>query len=259
MRYLDRRFLFPVAGVTAWAQQPSPAAAEAEAALRVRVEQYYQLQVDKKFRQAEGMVAEDSKDDYYNRAKQDIRGFSIQQIELLDSNNRARVTIKGKISLKAALLGAQEFDLPLLSNWKLENGQWVWYVDRETRGQTPFGRITPPAGDTAKGAPVPPPRTGIDVKTLMSQVTVDSTTVTLNASHPEQAVTFTNHLPGSITLELTKPQMADILIELDKSALTAGETSAIRFRLTGHAKTSGVLRVVASPLNEVFEIQIHSN
>src|ERR1700691_5106919 len=97
MRYIDRRFLFPVAAVTAWAQQPAPAAAEAEAALRARVEQFYQLQVDKKFRQAEALVAEESKDDYYNRSKPDIKGFSIQEIQLLDDNTRARVTLKGKL------------------------------------------------------------------------------------------------------------------------------------------------------------------
>ena len=60
MRYIDRRFLFPVAAATAWAQQPSPATAEAEAALRARAEQFFQLQVDKKYRPAEAMVAEDT-------------------------------------------------------------------------------------------------------------------------------------------------------------------------------------------------------
>src|SRR5580692_1418161 len=102
MKHIDRRFLFPVAAVTAWAQQPSPAVAEVEAALRARVEQYYQLQVDKKFRQAEAMVAEDSKDDYYNRAKQDIKSFSIQQIEFRRDNSRARVTLKAKLVVRVA-------------------------------------------------------------------------------------------------------------------------------------------------------------
>jgi hypothetical protein len=257
MKYIDRRFLFPVAAVTAWAQQPSPAAAEVEAALRARVEQFYKLQVDKKFRQAEAMVADDSKDDYYNRAKQNIEGFSIQQIEFLDNNTRARVTIKGKVILRAAALGSQEFEMPLLTSWKVEDGQWVWYIDRENSGRTPFGPIKP-STDAAKGA-TPPPSPRIDVATLMSQVTVDHPAVTLNASQPEQTVTFTNHLPGPVSLELTKPELADVSIELEKSDLRSGETSVIRFRLTGKAKSAGVVRVLASPLNEVFEIQVHSN
>jgi hypothetical protein len=258
MKYMDRRFLFPVAAVTAWAQQPSPAAAEAEAALRARVGQFYKLQVDKKFRQAEAMIADDSKDDYYNRAKQNINGVSIQQIELLDNNTRAKVTVKAKVTLRAALIGAQEFELPLLTSWKVEDGQWVWYVDRETAGPTPFGKVNLTPADAAKGTPPPPPA-AMDVKTLKSQVTLDRSFVTLDASHREQTLTFTNHLPGPITLELTKPQLADVSVELEKSEVKGGETSEIRFRLTGPAKSSGVVSVLASPLNKTFEIQVQSN
>ena len=215
MKHIDRRFLFPVAAVTAWAQQPSPATAEAEAALRARVEEFYKLQVEKKYRQAESMVADDSKDDYYNRAKQNIEGFSIQQIELLGNNSRASVTIKGKVTLRAALLGAQQFELPLLSSWKVENGQWVWWVDPETKGRTPFGTIKPATpADTANGvAAIPPPPVAIDVKTLKNQVTLDSSSVILDASHPEQTLMFTNHLPGPIKLELIVPQLAGVSID----------------------------------------------
>src|SRR5580704_7107848 len=97
MRYIDRRFLFPVAAATAWAQQPSPAAAEAEAALRARAEQFFQLQVDKKYRPAEAMVADDTKDLYYNGKKFNITSFSIEKIEMLDDNAHARLTIKAKV------------------------------------------------------------------------------------------------------------------------------------------------------------------
>jgi hypothetical protein len=257
MKYIDRRFLFPVAAATAWAQQPSPVAAEAEAALRARVEQYYKLQVDKKFRQAEAMVAEDSKDEYYNRAKQDIKGFSIQQVEFLDNNTRARVTTKGRVVLREPHIGAQEFEFPLLTSWKIENGEWVWYIDPEISDRTPFGIIKPSTG-TAKGA-TPPAPVRMDVATLMNQVTLDTTSVTLNASNPVQTITVTNHLPGPISLELNKPQLGEVSIQIEKADLKAEEKSAVWFRLTGEAKSSGVVRLVASPLNKVFEIQVHSN
>jgi hypothetical protein len=257
MKHIDRRFLFPVAAVTAWAQQPSPAVAEAEAALRARVEQFYQLQVDKKFRQAEAMVAEDSKDDYYNRAKQDIKSFSIQQIEFRRDNSRARVTLKAKLVVRVALVGAQEFELPVTASWKIENGQWVWYIDKELASETPFGKMNPPA-DTARSAADRLPGR-IDPALLMNQVTVDSTSVVLDASKPVQTITVSNNLPGPIDLELTNPQPEGISIEVEKSTLKGGEKSAIRFRLTGKAQSSGVVRLVASPLNKVFEIQIHSN
>jgi hypothetical protein len=260
MKYIDRLFLFPVAAVsTVWAQQPSPAAAEAEAALRARVEQFYQFQVDKKFRQSESMVAEDSKDDYYNRAKQNIKRFSIEKIELMDDNTRATVTLKENIVLTAALIGSQAFDMPLIATWKVENGQWVWFLDPATKGQTPFGKFKAGPAEPATGNLVPLPVPSIEIEALKTQVTVDRESVTLNAAHPEDAVTFTNHMPGSITLELTKPQMAAVSVDLEKSNLKAGETGTIQFRLSGEAKSSGIVRVVAAPLNQVFEIQVRSN
>jgi len=261
MRYIDRKFLFPVVAATAWSQQPpqpSPAAAEAEAALRDRVAQFYQLQVDKKFRQVEDLVAEDTKDDYYNGAKPNIKGFSIQQIELLDDNKRARVTIKAKATLRVPQLAAQEFEMPAVTSWKIENGQWVWYIDRDLATQTPFGPIKTPSG-TANGPVDQPPRPQMNLETLMSLVTVDRTSVSLSASNPVETVTVSNNMPGSITLELTDPQLAGISVELEKADLKPGEKSAVRFRLTGEAKGSRVVHLAASPLNKVFEIQVSSN
>ena len=62
---MDRRLLFPAVADTAWAQQSSPEAVAAEKALRERVQQFYQLQQDKKYRDAEAIVADDTKDSYY--------------------------------------------------------------------------------------------------------------------------------------------------------------------------------------------------
>jgi hypothetical protein len=254
---MDRRLLFPAVAITAWAQQPSPASAEAEAALRARVEKFYQLQVDKKFRQAEELVAEESKDAYYNGSKLNIKGFSIQQIEWLDNNSRARVSVKGKVVV-STVVGTQEFEMPALTSWKLESGQWFWYIDPELASRSPFGKITNRSANTAPGTPAPAPPT-IDVATLMTQVTVDSTSVILNPSNPARTVTVSNNLPGPVTLELNSPTLEGVSIEMEKSELKGGEKRAIQFRLAGDAKSSGIVRLVVSPLNKVFQIQVHSN
>jgi len=65
------------------AQQTSPAADEAKQALIGRVQEYYKLLQDKKFRQAEKrLVAEESKEDYYAGKKPDIKGFDIARVEV---------------------------------------------------------------------------------------------------------------------------------------------------------------------------------
>lgn len=259
MYYFDRRFLFPVVAATAWAQQPAPAVDEAEAALRARVEQFYQLQVDKKFRQAEALVAEESKDDYYNRPKPDIKGFSIQEIHLSDNNTRARVTLKGKLVIKIApQLGPQAFEMLMTASWKMENGQWCWFLDPEVISQTPFGKIKIQPNN-APTDPADRPPVKIDVATLMNQVTLDSTSVILSASNPIQTITVSNNLPGEVNLELKNPQLEGVSIEVERSTLKAGEKSAIRFRRTSEAKSSGLVRIVASPLNKVFDIRVRSD
>src|SRR5205823_6341549 len=34
-------------------------------------------------------------------------------------------------------------DAPVPSTWKLENGEWFWYVDQAGGHETPFGRVKP--------------------------------------------------------------------------------------------------------------------
>src|ERR1700683_119191 len=137
MRYIDRRFLFLVIASTAWAQQAAPAPTGVEAALRARVEQFFQLQVDRKFRPAEAMVAEDTKDLYYSGKKFNINSFSIEKMDLQNDNTHAKVTIKAKVTRAVPGFGFLDFDAPATTLWKLENGQWVYYIDPEAALQTP--------------------------------------------------------------------------------------------------------------------------
>ena len=229
-----------------------------EAALRARVEQFYQLEIDKKFRQAEAFVAEDTKDDFYNGSKPAIKASSIQKIEWSDNNSRARVTLKQKIIVKTPF-GDQEFEMLPPTTWKLENGQWVWYIDHDAPRPTPFGLFPPTPGSTAKAPVGPPPLPGkVDGAALMSEVTVDNTSVVLTTADPARTVTVSNDLPGSVTLKLDNPHLDGITVELEKTELKSGEKGTIRFRLAGDAKITGVVRLVVSPLRKVVEISVQS-
>jgi hypothetical protein len=255
---MDRRLIFPAVAMTAWAQQPAPAAPEAEAGLRARVQQFFQLEVDRKFRQAEALVAEDSKDDFYDSAKPDIKSFSIEEIEWMDNNTRAKVILKRKVGVKTPL-GTQEFELRAITLWKMENGQWVWYIDHDTPRPSPFGLIAPPSSGAAKGpAGAPPPPGKLDAAILMNQVTIDNTSVILTASNPAQSVTVSNNMPGLVTLGLGQSLPEGVAVELEKLELKPGEKSAIRFRLTGQVKDPAVVRVEVSPVGKIFSIFVHS-
>jgi len=138
---MDRWLLFPVVAATLWAQEAAPAAADAEKALRARVDQFYTLQVQKKFRQAEAFVAEDTKDFYYNSHKSDLLGFSVTKVELLDNNTKAKITVNAKATMMIMGAGRLPFESPAVTLWKIENGAWVWYIDQEEAKQSPFGQM----------------------------------------------------------------------------------------------------------------------
>lgn len=259
---MDRRFLFPAVAATAWAQQTNPAAAKAEKALRDRVQQFYQLQQDKKYRQAEEFVAADTKDAYYDGKKPDIKGFTIDKVELLDRNTRAKVIVKAKIVVMMMGAGVQTFEMATPTTWKLENGKWRWYISAETRGMTPFGKMNggTPGGAAAldtKGA-APGGIEHPDVSALQGQISIDTTTVELTRHKRDQSVTIRNGLPGPLDLRMD-PHAASIeglTVKMDKTHLDAGESAVVEFHLYGEKKLADTVQIVATPLNRVFDIQV---
>jgi hypothetical protein len=256
---MDRRLLFPAAAATVWAQQVSPAAAEAEKALRDRVQQYYQLQVEKKFRQAEAMVAEDSKEDYYNGKKPNIRGFSIDRVEFQDNGTTATVTIKAKVLVLMPGAGAQVFEMPSPTHWKLENGLWCWYIPPEAKVTTPFGKLQIAEGSA--GQTPDPKGKAPDLAALVGQVSINRTSVDFGAGRDEQSVTITNGLPGPLDLRVDPhaEQIRGLSVAIDKTHLESGEKATLHFRMTGNAKIADVVEVTAFPINRAFDIQVKGN
>jgi hypothetical protein len=257
MKYMDRRLLFPIAAVTAWAQQPSPEAAQAEAALRARATQFFQLQVGKKFRQAEAMVADDTKDTYYDGKKFNIESFEIQNVELLSGNTKAKVTIKAKVKLIVpAVAQVVTVDAPSITTWKVENGEWMYYVEQADFIETPFGKIkTHPT----LGAPSPlasMPGRAPDVATLRSQVKIDRTSAELSSENPRQTLTISNESSGPVDLALTGDHIEGLAVEIEKSHLNAGEVSKIQIELKGGSPQPQTVRIIVSPFNSELDVQV---
>ena len=142
---MRRKFLLvPAFAITAWAQQTPPSAAEAETAVRARVEQFYQFEVDKKFRLAENLLAEDSKDAFYNGVKPEVRSFKIDSIELQENNTKAVVHAKVKVPFIMPGFPTVIGDSAVTTIWRFENGQWMQHIDPELILMSPFGKLPPP-------------------------------------------------------------------------------------------------------------------
>jgi|SRR6185312_15019342 len=251
---MDRRLLFPIVAVTAWAQQPSPEAAAAEEALRSRVNEFFQMQVDKKFRQAEGLIADDSKDDYYNGNKYNIKGFRIEKVDLLENNTKAKVLIRAQVTVILPAGGPVSLEAPQETLWKLEDGKWVWYV-LHGGVSTPFGVIHSEGG-TSNGGPLQSKEgKAPDLATLRSEVRLDRSFVTLTPDAP-QIVTLSNGLNGEIEIQLANEQTRGFTAKIDKKHLKAGETAAIQLTADGKGPQVGIAHIEVSPLAEVLEIQV---
>jgi hypothetical protein len=258
---MNKRLLFfPAAATVCWAQQAAPAADEAKQALIGRVQDYYRLMVDKKYRQAEAMVADESKEDYYNGKKPDIRGFDVMSVALGEGQTTATVTIKAKVRMLMPGAGAQIFDMPSPTYWKLENGQWCWYVPEEVKRSTPFGKL-----NTAEGAgetrTLNEKGKAPEFNALLGQVTIDKTAVSLSAEAPEQTIVIENGLPGPLTLRVDPH--ADVIkglkVTVDKLNLGSGEKGTVVLHWDGTGKISDVVEIAAFPINRVFDITVKAN
>ena len=246
--------MFPAIAMTAVAQTTSPANAKAEKALRARAEEFYKLELSEDFRHAEALVAEDSKDYFYNSGKPKFKGATVGSIEFTDKGTRAIVHVDVKVELMAPGVGAQVFGAPSTSTWKLEHGKWVWYFNKESTMVTPFGKMTFAPGDGH--IDMTPKVPGLT--TLESLVTIDRQSLVLTTENPEQTVTVSNGLPGPITLALGGNRIEGLVSELEKTDIKAGEKAVVRFRRVPGTKPSGTVLITASPLSVEFEIQVKS-
>jgi hypothetical protein len=254
---MDRKLLLPVVAVTAWAQQTNPAAAEVEKAVRARAQEFFDLQVGKKYRQAESMVAEDSKDEYYNGHKFNFKSFKIQKVELSDQNTRASVTILAKVTLVMPQ-AAFDFDAPITTAWMVESGQWVLYFEHPTELRTPFGIIKPNTGD-AKSTPFGMVGAGPSAAALQEPVKIDRKSVVLTAGGAPEMVAIANTLPGGVDLEVRSDPVSGLSADLEKKHLEAGEKTSLRFQATGDGGRKGVVHLLVSPIGVQLDIPVTIN
>jgi len=247
-----------------WAQTPGDVfnkpPADVDEALRDRVAKFYQAHVDKKFRQADQYVAEDTKDFYYEANKPSYLGFEIKSVAYSDNFTRAKVIVSCKTWLPIPGL-TEPVMAPTPSTWKLEKGQWVWYVDQSLGRDTPFGRMKPAAGAAPSGGPLPAMPSPQELQmSLWKNVQADKSQVQLRAAkESSDEVTISSKMPGSISLRLDYAKMPGLEVSLDREELKSGEHAKLSLHYQPQEK-SGVktaeVRVMVAPTNQVIPIAV---
>jgi hypothetical protein len=230
--------------------------ADVDQALRARISEFYDLHVKGEFRKAEALVAEDTKDLYYNSRKTKYLSFEIARIDYSDNFTRAKATVLCEQPIMLPGFMGKPMKVPTPSTWKLVDGTWYWYVDPESLRMTPFGKMTP--GPPRESGPVPASKSIPDIPTsvpdyIYKLVKADKASVTLKAGESEQ-VTITNGAPGAMNISLTG-SVPGVEVKLDRTVLNAGEKAVLTVQ-AGYDAKSGVLSIQVEQTNQVIPIQV---
>jgi hypothetical protein len=180
---------------TGLAQNPtdlfSKAPPAVDEALRDRVINFYQAHVDGKFRAADKIVAEDSKDVFFEMEKRRCNSFEIGRINYKENFTKAQVMILCDTQMMMVPVGVRQVKVPLSSLWKQIDGEWFWYVDPSAGRDSPFG-------GPMKAGPMPGPGSaptltadmmkGPNPAALKMMVEVDRQDAKFNLSQPGEQV-----------------------------------------------------------------------
>jgi hypothetical protein len=256
---MHRFALFALFAVFAFAQpnepfKPKPPA-DVDAALRARVQEFFDLHVKGQFRKAEELVAEDTKDFFYSHNKPKYLSCELSRIDYSENFTKANAVIVCAQYIMMPGFADHPMKVPTPSTWKLENGKWVWYVDQDALLNTPFGRMKS-GPSPATGAATPPPSlasipTSADF--LFHQIQLDKNAVSLKAGESVE-VTIANGAPGAMSVSVPAA-LPGLEAELDKSTLPAGGKATLTLRAAKGAK-SGVLNVQVEQTMQMLPIRI---
>lgn len=250
-----RLILLAALATAAWAQNDNPfnrPPAEVDQALRARITEFFQYHVTGEFRKAEAIVAEDTKDYFYDHNKPRYLSFEIQEIQYSDNFTRAKAVVLCAQRMTIGLT-SQVFKVPVPSTWKLENGNWYWWVDPKLRNLTPFGVMKPGPETTAGGGQPAIPGIPTSPDFLFKQIKLDKTTLVLPHLLSGE-VAISNTAPGNMKVSVTR-MPPGIEAHLSKTDLAANEKATLTVTAGKDAK-SGDLLLRVDPTGQILTVAI---
>lgn len=236
-------------------------------ALRERVNRFYQAHVDGKWREADAMVAEDTKDFFFAMQKSRYQNCEVIKTQYQPGFKEARVTVtcKGEWQFHNT---KQPVVIPMTSSWKVVGKQWFWYVDQTpgTGTKTPFGVMAPGPEKNAVTPVGPPPGMPADMQKAASKITAQ---VTLS----KDSVTFDPKTGGSVNIDVyngspgevqlrsqTRGDIDGLTAKLDRNRAKTGEGAVLTVEYKASEKAPELsetqVYVEVLPFLKVYTIQV---
>jgi hypothetical protein len=228
-------------------------------ALRARISKFFQFHVDGKFRQAESLVAEDSKDFFYSANKPKYLGFEIKDIFYAEDFAKAKAVVVAQMIVMAPGFLDKPVPVPIPSRWKLVNGDWYWYIDEDELNMTPFGKMKPGGAAPAGASSVPAIPGPEEAARLLAGVKVEKGEMVLKAKEPGTAeFTIVNTMPGHVSLSLDEFRFDGVTVKLDASDLAAGAKAHVTFEWKPalYAAKALEVRVRVQPTNQLLRMRV---
>jgi hypothetical protein len=256
----------------------SAAPPEVDQALRANVSEFFQDFIDGKFRKAINLVAEDTQDLYFASPKAEMSKFSIDGITYSDNFTRAlvKLTVTRVLHLKAeGFLQDENIPGPMETDWKIEDGKWVYYEKPKGAGQwvTPMGPsadLAPAAAQAAadRKKKVDDATMMVEAKRILQETgTVTGLTpdeVTLSPDKPSSAqVVFRNGMPGAVSLRVEglSRDLPGLTAKVLQPNIGPGAQSTVELSFDPSAgkPTMKALTVVVvvSPFDQGFPVKIN--
>jgi hypothetical protein len=234
---------------------------DVEEALRTRVQKFYALYKEGKFRAADALVAEDSKDAFYVAGKRKCRSIEIDTLKFSENFSKAEVLVTCDTDVMIEPVGLIRTPVPMLTRWKTLDGDWFWYVDPapDQGAATPFGFFKPGNPNSPPGG-MGMPAGGMSVAALATLVKADRQQVSLDVNTKGVGrVVVTNTMPGAVSLVLEPQEIPGFDLTLDKTSLAQGESAVLSI---GYAPSKdrkplpAVVKIVVSPTDQQIPIRI---
>lgn len=229
---------------------PEKAPPKVDAALRARVNQFFQYEIEGKFRMAEELVAEKDKDFFVAANKPKYKSFSIRRIEYSDNFTKATVVVDVTRLMPVPGFEGQPVPGAVPSRWKIERRKWCWYVDPQDLRASPMGfppagrspipgagTMPSPGGMPSQGMPgAPGAATLPSMPNMAAALKPNKSTVELKSGvASSDQVTILNPLPSPVTLTAPDPRIPGLTVKLEHPDVKTGESAVLHVESAGTA------------------------
>jgi predicted nucleic-acid-binding Zn-ribbon protein len=203
-----------------------------EEALRARVNHFYELFKEGKFKEAYSLVADDSQDKFFELAKDEYKSCEIIKTRYTENFTKATVVTACKTDWRFQNI-TTPMSFPLVSNWELLNDQWYWHYMKPTIVPTPFSPsgFVPGQADNGDDTTSRVPKDiGAAGQAILAKVGVDKSVVQLQpAGTSFDSIHVRNDMPGDVSVKVETPAMPGLKITMGQSVLHAHDSTTVTF------------------------------